>query len=48
MSEANPSIGFVVIDVTDTIEAEERDITANPREGLGPLGVQFNDVEAEE
>ena len=43
-----PSIGFVITDVTSDESPDERDITANPQEGLGPLGVQFNDVEAEE
>lgn len=43
-----PDFGFVIYEVVDTSDTSERDITAEPQEGLGPLGVQFRDVEAEE
>lgn len=45
-----PDIGFIIYEVTESEPGEptvERDITADPVEGLGPLGVQFKDVEAE-
>lgn len=49
MPEANPHYGFIIYDVIDFNERpDERDITAEPQEGLGPLGVQFRDIEAEE
>ncbi len=42
-----PDFGFVVYEVVGATDTSERDIVADPGEGLSPLGVQFKDIEAE-